>query len=364
MMKNKSIRQSFLFTCLLSGILLLNSCEESSPVRIIDDNFTLEFLGLEGPRINQLLLKNDKLYACAADGFYVKNLKTNEKFKNIGLKGKNIEDAVIFSDQEILISYRNINPEIAADPELWKTTNGGTAWQKFENNFGGDDPEELVDFVRHPSSENTIYGFGRMVLAESTDKGKTWEPIWGDWHFFANYGRAFINPVRPNEIWLGGQGAIENGYLVYLKDGDIVNEWHDLVPNPTVVKKIVFDKLSPQTIYVGWEGELSKTSNNGNTWQTLIEKHDEAYFFMGIGISELDPKLIYTAKWAKTPERQPLELSYSKDQGETWTTKKFPGVGYGGVFDMIVITEGDTDRIFVGLDKGGVYEIKAKGLLE
>lgn len=352
---------------IISGILILlfsAGCEkEHSPVKVIDENFSIEFLGLEGPRVNKLVLSNNKLYACTQDGFYVKNLGSPAKFKNIALKGKNVEDAVIFSDSEMLISYRNVNPEIEALPQLWETKDAGTTWKAIEHNFGGDEPEELVDFERHPTQQNTIFGFGRMVLASSTDKGKTWNPIWGDWHMFSNYGRAFVNPVQPDEIWLGGQGGIENGYLVHLKNESVINEWNDLVPNPTVVKKVAFDKLSPQTIYVGWEGELSKTSDNGQTWETLIEKHEEAHFFMGIGISDQDQKLIYTGKWAKTPEPQPLELSYSKDQGKTWTTKTFPGINYGGVFDMILVTEGNTDRIFVGLDKGGVYEIKAKGIL-
>jgi hypothetical protein len=363
-MKKKLIPQFFLSALLLPFFFFLTSCEEApDPVRIIDDNFTLEFLGLEGPRVNQLVLKNDRLYACTSDGFFVKNLKTKEKFKNIALKGKNVEDAVIFSDQEILISFRNLDHNEDAAPKLWKTNDGGAIWQLWENNFGGEEPEELVDFERHPTQENTLFGFGRMVLAQSIDKGKTWEPIWGDWQMFANFGNAFVNPLMPDEIWLGGQGGMENGYLVHLKNEEVVQEWYDLVPNPTVVKKIVFDNLNSQNIYVGWEGELSKTTDNGQTWETLIDSHEESHFFMGIGISGQDPNLVYTAKWIKTPEKQPLELSYSKDQGNTWTTKTFPGVGYGGVFDMIVVTEGGTDRIFVGLDKGGVYEIKAKGLL-
>ncbi len=361
----KNLLSQLLSTIIPSLIfLIIFSCsEDSNPVRVIDDNFSIEFLGLEGPRINNLIKKDDKLYACASNGFYVKDLKSKEKFKNIALKGKNIEDAVVFSDQEILISYRNIDPKINASPQLWITKDGGLTWQILENNFGGEETEELVDFERHPTQENIIYGFGRMVLAQSTDKGKTWIPIWGNWQSFANFGKVFVNPVKPNEIWLGGQGALENGYLAHIKDETLVNEWYDLVPNPTVVKKVIFDKLSPQTIYVGWEGELSKSTDNGNTWETLIERHEESHFFMGIGLSDQDPKLVYASKWIKTPDKQDLELYYSKDQGKTWTTKKFPGVDYGGVFDMIVVTENETDRIFVALEKGGVYEIKAKGLL-
>lgn len=48
-----------------------------------------------------------------------------------------------------------------------------------------------------------------------------------------------------------------NGFLVYLKEEEKVDLWNDLVPNPTVVKKIVFNNLLPQ-IYESWEASLLK----------------------------------------------------------------------------------------------------------
>ncbi|WP_373524484.1 WD40/YVTN/BNR-like repeat-containing protein, partial [Aquiflexum sp.] len=182
-------------------------------------------------------------------------------------------------------------------------------------------------------------------------------PVWGDWQIFANRMRVFVNPYAPSEIWAGGQGAIENGFLVYIKEEEEQNQWNGLVPNPTVVKKVVFDKQSPQGIYVGWEGELAKTTDNGATWKTLIDRHEEAHFFMGIGISQNDPNLVFAGKWIKIEDPQPLELYYSQDKGNTWKTMNFPGVDFGGVYDLIVKSESDRERIFVGLDKGGVYEI-------
>lgn len=151
--------------------------------------------------------------------------------------------------------------------------------------------------------------------------------------------------------------SIENGFLVYLKGEKEVNSWNDLVPNPTVVKKIVFDNLTPQTIYVGWEGELAKTTDKGASWKTLIDRHEEAHFFMGIALSQIDQNLVFTGKWIKTDGEQPLELFYSFDKGNNWKTESFPEVSFGGIQDLIVKSESGKERIFVGLDKGGVYEI-------
>src|SRR5690606_8015541 len=139
------------------------------------------------------------------------------------------------------------------------------------------------DFEIHPENSNLIYGTGNRVIAQSEDFGITWETVWGDWQMFSNRLRMAINPLAPDEIWAGGQGAMEDGYLVYLKEETEQQFWNDLVPNPTVVKEIVFDNLNPQTIYVGWEGEIAKTTDKGASWETLIDRHEEAHFFMGIG---------------------------------------------------------------------------------
>jgi hypothetical protein len=40
-----------------------------------------------------------------------------------------------------------------------------------------------------------------------------------------------------------------------------------------------------------------------------------------------------------------------------WKTKNFPEADIGGVQDLIVKSESVRERIFFGLDEGGVYEI-------
>ncbi len=337
--------------------LTTTGCKEDFP-NVESPDFSIIKLGLENTRVNQILLKKNMLYAMTSMGIYVKNIDSQDGFRNLGFEGKNIEDAVVFSENDILVSFRDIIFFSELDPAIYRTTDGGETWQQLESNFGGGEfPEAFNDFEVHPTIPNLIYGTGTQIIAKSTDFGISWEPIWGDWKIFGNRMRMAINPYAADEIWAGGQGAIENGFLVYLKGEEEVGFWNGLVPNPTVVKEIVFDNLTPQAIYVGWEGELAKTTDKGATWQTLIDKHEEAHFFMGIGISQTDQNLVFSGKWIKTEDEQPLELFYSFDRGNNWNTEKFPGVRFGGVQDLIVKSESGRERIFLGLDKGGVYEI-------
>ncbi|WP_114750022.1 WD40/YVTN/BNR-like repeat-containing protein [Pleomorphovibrio marinus] len=338
----------------LFGITLL-SCESDDQVPELN-NFEIKSLGLSGVRVNELRLMGNDLYAITQDGIYKSNITSSGTMELVGLKGKNILTAALLSDTEFLASFRDIN-DMDIAPLLYHSTDGGATWKELENDFGGEVEEPLFHFEWNPSQPSVLYGTGYQVIAKSTDKGVSWEPIWGDFDMFANRMKVFVNPAQPTDIWAGGQGGMENGYLIHLSDEEEINYWNDLVPNPTTVKKVAFDTQTPQGIYVGWEGELARTTDDGQTWETLIDRHEEAHFFFGVGFSSTNPNLVFAGKWEKTDGPQPLELFYSLDKGDTWEVKSFPGVTYGGIHDLIVKTESGKERVFVGLDKGGVYEI-------
>lgn len=62
----------------------------------------------------------------------------------------------------------------------------------------------------------------------------------------------------------------------------------------------------------------------------------------------------------KTSDPQPLVLHVSEDGGLAWSDVYFDDVTYGGVWEMALHREGNRDRIFLGLDQGGVYEIEVR----
>ncbi|GMQ31537.1 sialidase family protein [Algoriphagus confluentis] len=358
-MNRLNSRTILFITALLFSITGCIEDNESSP--ITSGPFTFVSQELNGISVNELVIKGDWIFAATTNGVYGKKLSAaGSKFLPLGLQKNDVRDIHAFTTSEMIasvVNFTSTNTEV----KIFKTTNSGKNWNLFETNFGGPDEnfrDGLNDFEEVPGEPNHLYAAGQLVVAKSLDKGKTWTPVWGDWGMAAQPLMTIaVNPLKPDELWAGGQGSIENGYLIKIKNDQEEESWYDLVPNPTTVKEIVIDRESPQSIYVGWEGELSKTTDNGKTWQTLIDASENSDFFFGIGLSPTVSSRIYAGRWIKGKDQQTLEIYYSDDKGITWQSNKFLQITKGGVWDLKVTRSGNKDRIFLGLDKGGVVEL-------
>ena len=311
-------------------------------------------LGLDGLKVNELVIRDDNLYAATSDGIYRKGLNGDVEFKRIGLAGMNIEDLVIFSTQKILASY--VDRTYAEAPGLYVTTNAGTDWTKVESDFGGSAPEPIFDLVADADDDDMLFAGGLGVVASSNDGGVSWTPIWGEWQRIAT--GVTIVTMSPYEkiVWAGGQGAIENGFIIRNPGREDERVWDNLLPNPTVAKEIVFN--GPDFVLAGWEGGLIRSQNGGETWKTIIES-DENRFFFGVALGNR-PGRVYAGGWLKGQETQPLKLFVSDDSGDGWRVLERPNEDNGGIFDLQVQSSPKEDRIFLGLDQGGVYEVRIR----
>lgn len=341
------------FSLLAFTAFFFLSCSEDNEKPVV----TWTKLGLDGKTVHELKIVNNTLFAASSGGLFKRSLNNTSGFSLIGFDGKNVQAIAPISEQHILASLVD-RANHTEPPVLYETTNGGETWQEIENNFGGIDQEVILDIEVHPTDNNIIYATGWQVVAKSTDQGVTWHPIWGDWGGFGTGTSVVaIDPTNNEHVWAGGQGGIENGYLMYIEPENEWFQWTGLVENPTVVKEIIFDATNPGHVYAGFEGALIRTRNNGNSWESLIESEENRFFF-GIGLTHFDPERIYTAGWLKRfDDPQPLKLFYSNDHGSTWKTLDFTDEDFGGVYDLKIIPGEDHDRVFLGLYKGGVYEV-------
>jgi hypothetical protein len=128
-----------------------------------------------------------------------------------------------------------------------------------------------------------------------------------------------LNPNDPNSIWAGGQNAIEQGVLLHSPDaGANWENWLDLVPAPSVAKEVAFHPVNMEEVYVGFEGGVIKTPNNGEDWETLIHSEENRFFF-GLAVHPTNPQIIYAAGWLKRfDDPQPFIIFVSKDGGSNW----------------------------------------------
>lgn len=334
--------------------ILINSCSkdhnDKSSLKLAWDH-----LGLDGLVVSRLELQGNQLYAITDDGLYAMDLESGNTFTPFGLQGMNILDLVDFGQGHFMASYRDQNNW--EDFGRFETFDGGQNWTSHEHTFGEDGQDEAITDFYWDATSSILYATGTGVLAKSMDKGSTWELIYGYWISTTTGMMVEVNPIHKSDIWIGGQGSIENGYLVYFKNESIVYEWMDLVPNPTVVKEIYFEGTSSQNIYVGWEGALLKSSDNGSNWTTLIDEHEESSFFYGIGVSVRNSNLVFTGKWNKGMEKQDLTLYYSQNGGKDWYKENHLPEQHGGILDLKMVNGTEGERIFLALDKGGVYEV-------
>jgi hypothetical protein len=131
-----------------------------------------------------------------------------------------------------------------------------------------------------------------------------------------------------------------------------------LLPSPSTAKDIAFHKTNPNTLIIGGEDGIIKTTDNGNTWTTIKQDDHKARFYFGLEFDETDSDKIYAGSWVKDFDNpQPLILHISENAGATWKEYKHTAPNlYGGIYDMVQLKDGNKTRLYLGLYKGGVFE--------
>ncbi|AHM60079.1 hypothetical protein D770_09110 [Flammeovirgaceae bacterium 311] len=333
--------------------LAFSSCEDDTATPI-GQNVTFKSLGLDGRIVHELDLVENKLWASTDAGLFVKDLGTNADWTARGLSQKNVKTFIALEDNLFLASATDVNQE---EFLIFKSTDGGQSWLELQSNWGGATPEPLNDFA-WDAATNTLYACGAGVVATSEDYGETWTPSTGEWQSMAS-GLAFVslNP-KNGDVWSGGQNAIE-GFMLHRQDktSGEWQSWTNLLPSPSVGKSIAFSESDPQTILVGGEDGIIKTTNNGSSWNRVKEDHT-ARFYFGLTFDQQVEERVYAASWDKNfQDPQPLILLISNNSGNSWKEYRHaPAQLFGGVWSMIQKSDGNKTRLYLGLYKGGVYE--------
>lgn len=346
------------FFLVCSATILFTGCDDDNDLQVPAE-IQWKPLGLSGETVNQMQLYDEKfLYVATNKGLYKRSIDASAPgFNFIGFDDKNVQAIEVLGDQRIIASL--FDKTGGEEPGLYVTEDDGVTWDPLDTDFGGNTPEPVLDFSIHPDDPDTWYATGFGVVAKSMDQGETWTPIYGDWGALATgISVVTVEPNAPHDIWAGGQGSIENGFLLRTENETDWDVWNDLVENPTVVKEITFAETPDKSIYVGFEGALLRSDDDGENWETLIDS-DEGKFFFGVALSEGDANQFYTGGWLKTADPQPLVLHITYDGGATFEDVAYEPETYGGIWKMVVLSSSTSnkDRLFLGLDKGGVYEV-------
>lgn len=313
--------------------------------------------GLSGRIILRLYEDDGKIFAATDRGLFTRN-KGNSPWRARGLSDREVLDIAILDDDHYLTSASRVVDEVTEN-RLFETTDGGQTWDEITHDFGGEDDPEFIYGLHYDDDNNALYATGTDVLARSLDEGRTWEILSGEWHGFGQRKTIVKRNPATNEIWYGGQNAVEQLVLrVYSLDTGEECSYADLLPNPSVIYGIQFDETNPDRVLVSGEGGVLESTDNGDNWDTLLGDVDYRFYF-DVALDPKDPDILYTAGWDKNWDSpQPLILEISKNGGASWSKYLYPNQSlFGGVRSMLATQEGQHTVLYLGLYRGGMMKV-------
>jgi len=267
----------------------------------------------------------------------------------------------------------NTRNSVSIGEGLYKTTDGGSNWQK----IGLDSTERISKIIIDPSEKKTIWvaapgplwkSSPHRGLYKSVDGGKSWTKI-----LYVNVetGCADIamHPQKTNVIlasfWQfrrkpyafnsGGPGSglykTEDGGKSWIKltnglpEGDLGRIVVSINPSkPAEILAIVEAKVPG--LYI--------SEDEGASWKKLAATENitaRPFYFSTLVFDPKDSKRVY---------RPAFDFEYSIDGGYSWSNTLIGGVEPHSDQHALWINPNNTDMMFVGTD-GGVYESMNKG---
>lgn len=319
-----------------------------------------QYSGLTDHIVSQITAYDNEgnLFAATDKGIYV--LTDENEWELQSPSDWRVNTIEILTPEHLLASVT-----IEGEHKFMESLNGGEDWDEVANNFGGEEAgtQEQIRNLLFDEDSGLLYGVGLGVLAESGDFGREWTPVDGDWQSFASGLSALAIHPQTGDIWVGGQGAIENPVMrqVVAGGGEAIDHSQavaELLEVPSVVKAIGFFEEDEERILASGEGGIIQSTNNGETWQPLHVNHNSRFYF-DVLIDPQDSDTLYTAGWDKNfDDPQELRVELSQDGGETWKVYKYKDSQLrGGVWSMILREEGNDKVLYLGLCNGGVFRV-------
>ena len=173
---------------------------------------------------------------------------------------------------------------------IFKSTNGGANWTQLTNGLPGSNFRR-VELAISPSNPLVLYAgydysaqgqYEGALLFKTVDGGSSWTWL----QQAPNYctGQCWydniiaVSPTNPNVVYLGGSANYQWQPVTRIKEvvvrsSDGGTTWQDMSPNDSVahtlhpdMHAIAFDPQNPNTIWVGNDGGVWKSTDGGRTW--------------------------------------------------------------------------------------------------
>jgi photosystem II stability/assembly factor-like uncharacterized protein len=261
---------------------------------------------------------------------------------NVGLRDRYVFDLAIDQRHPATIYA-------ATDSGVFKSTNAARRWRRTSL------PEiATVALALHPRNTRVAYAATDKGVYKSSDAGASWRKVTTDRNAVRVFALA-LDPQRPATVYAGSGGGV-------FKSTDAGRSWKarnlGLFPNGTpvgndllegFVSAMVVDSRRPQTLYLGCDRGVFKSTDGARTWRpvnTGLPGVVGASPFKHVGSLAIDPdnpQTLYTGTYTSHG------LFKTTDGGLSWSA-----IGPSGKGNVLALAVDPTDpeTIYAGMSGG------------
>jgi photosystem II stability/assembly factor-like uncharacterized protein len=256
---------------------------------------------------------------------------------------------------------------------IYKTTDGGENWKK----LGLENTERIGKIIIHPSDPNIVYvsALGHLWnnneergVFKTTDGGTTWQKI-----LYINDSTGCadlaIDPENPDNLYAAmwqfrrypyffNSGGPGSGLYISRDGGTNWSKATEGLPAGTVGRiALSVSPVKPDIVFAVVESEKSalyRSDDKGNTWKKMNDSPEmgaRPFYFSFLLADPVDTNRIYKPGYY---------LSYSEDGGKTFKATYVTGGNVHSDIHPIWISKKEPSLMYVGTD-GGLYISSDKG---
>jgi Dockerin type I domain len=307
--------------------------------------------GLGDTQVNVIKSDGDNLYIGTESGVHKKSINPEDTlWTSLGLADKQILSLLLFNADTIFTSA-DVTGMDDDTISIYRTINGGSDWQPYQNGFGGQHGYDRVIAMDRKPDGDTIFASGIACIARSLDCGTSWELVWGGWDGMA-MGVVFVkvDPYNPNIVWAGGENGFFWPWLFKSEDyGATWDLWVIDVGGDNRCHDIAIDPDDSDIAIIPMEGKVIKTINGGDSWDII---HSNNYYLYSMEMLSQNNDILYMST---AQHGYPLNLLRSTNGGYDWDSIIKDSLVSNSTLDILLIESSLRADLYLATSKG-VYQ--------